>query len=840
MPREVAALSFESQRPAGRSTSLYWSEKAFVVLTALQVHALLLRAVAFPPQWRVPARWLCVFSLDFARLDALGSAGDSSAGDALRDVGVGARAAWAGAFALAWAGALAVRRALLARAAAARRPREHLREALDAWLLALAALLYCPASLAFAAFYSSFWPGAGGAAPLAAWAPGGDGAFGNAATAGSARLGVGRFRLDAAVVAVTLLPAALAICVGAPLVLLDAAARATVHAAPARHELSLRRCEAEFELGLSRAWLADHAWVAAPFRRGRAGWALPRSLGLWALLSGALAWLAAGAAAAPGAQADAMFALLALWSLRQQLSGGAFRCASTNALANCALLPACVTAFFGAMRAHGTQNELTVDSQLAAILRAVNVAGAGAGAIVLVAAALVGRGWPQRLASEPAMAPAFEALRAAKALLGGPGAGAGVGGGAGARARAAALAEAAAQASDLVALDGGDGRAAWWEDQRSSRLRAKDPSVSASASASAETPSPASGSSTSLFGASAADALAASSTSLASLTGASAGDSGGAGAGAGAGTGAGAGVGAGDGAGARGFAAHGAGAADEDEKLLNSARTFGAIAATPRLRVAAAAAARRRGGALAAMSLSARADTAPPDGATAVEAGPAAPSPLAGAPPASPAELEAGVVSALGALVLELERQRQRPLILVDERALLAAAARLQLPFADAIAARHALAPSCAAAAEEAAALLLEARARGAIGGHALFRGPPPMLPWLRARLDQRTRAFILLPPGRTRVLLKLLAINAIVGRRRLRPLYIQGVNDALFLGRPPAPAPAARGAATATAAAAAAAAATAAANVEAREADEDSRESAEYERLLDAALMGR
>jgi len=145
-------------------------------------------------------------------------------------------------------------------------------------------------------------------------------------------------------------------------------------------------------------------------------------------------------------------------------------------------------------------------------------------------------------------------------------------------------------------------------------------------------------------------------------------------------------------------------------------------------------------------------------------------------------ELERALVPALRALRDETRRQRQRPLLLVDGPALSRALLALQAPFGAALALRHVLAPAAAEAFEEAASLALAARRTGSIAGHALFAGPPPLLPWLRARLDARAREFALLPPRRSRVLLKLLALRALVGGRVIRPHHIPGVNDSLFL----------------------------------------------------------
>ena len=58
-----------------RSASLYWREKAAVVLLACQAHALLLRAVTFPASWRLALRWTLLLALDVPRFVALGRAG---------------------------------------------------------------------------------------------------------------------------------------------------------------------------------------------------------------------------------------------------------------------------------------------------------------------------------------------------------------------------------------------------------------------------------------------------------------------------------------------------------------------------------------------------------------------------------------------------------------------------------------------------------------------------------------------------------------------------------------------------------------------------------------------
>ena len=77
-------------------SSLYWAEKLFLLVLALQAHALLLRAVTFPPQWRLQARWALLFALDVPRFLALGRAGASTGQGVPQDEDVPTLALWAG------------------------------------------------------------------------------------------------------------------------------------------------------------------------------------------------------------------------------------------------------------------------------------------------------------------------------------------------------------------------------------------------------------------------------------------------------------------------------------------------------------------------------------------------------------------------------------------------------------------------------------------------------------------------------------------------------------------------------------------------------------------------
>jgi hypothetical protein len=145
-------------------------------------------------------------------------------------------------------------------------------------------------------------------------------------------------------------------------------------------------------------------------------------------------------------------------------------------------------------------------------------------------------------------------------------------------------------------------------------------------------------------------------------------------------------------------------------------------------------------------------------------------------------KVEAEIVACLRVLQTELSIQRSRPQLLVDVNKLQAAVSALQRPFGNALFLKLTLANACTDAISEGCVEIETAKQSGSIANHPLFSTEPPVLPWLRLRMEKRSSEFVLLTKVKMSVLLKLLAIRTFIGERKLTPLYIKGVNDLLFL----------------------------------------------------------
>jgi hypothetical protein len=150
-------------------------------------------------------------------------------------------------------------------------------------------------------------------------------------------------------------------------------------------------------------------------------------------------------------------------------------------------------------------------------------------------------------------------------------------------------------------------------------------------------------------------------------------------------------------------------------------------------------------------------------------------------------KVEGEIVACLRTLKAELSIQRSRPPLLVDVNKLQTAVSALQRPFGNALFLKLTLANACTDAISESCVEIENAKKCGSIANHPLFTSTqPPVLSWLRSRMDARSSEFVLLPKRKSSVLLKLLAIRSLVGGRKFTPLYIKGINDSLFLSNGP------------------------------------------------------
>jgi hypothetical protein len=178
---------------------------------------------------------------------------------------------------------------------------------------------------------------------------------------------------------------------GFPLWLLYRARACLVYGRRYQHERYLRWLEAEYVHGLSDSWRADRVWLVSSFRRGAGH---PYDRGLWALSMSALVAVFVFLRSLPAIQTDILFAVTALWSLRQLALPG-YRCATSNVLASTVYSGLSVIMFWGVMRAHQIKSSLTVDSAWA---QAVNVMSGVLCALVVLlitASALPAFGWPR-------------------------------------------------------------------------------------------------------------------------------------------------------------------------------------------------------------------------------------------------------------------------------------------------------------------------------------------------------------------------------------------------------------------------------------------------------------
>ena len=152
-------------------------------------------------------------------------------------------------------------------------------------------------------------------------------------------------------------PSFVGVLVGVPIVLAVHARRNAVFRGRHAHERYIRWLESEFEHGLSLAWARNHVWVESSFVH-HAGHVYDRAY--WTATMGLLVLVHAFVRSSPIIQADIMFICVALWAIRQIIVP-AYRVWTTNALASLVLWALVVDCFWGVMRAHGLVNMFTVD-----------------------------------------------------------------------------------------------------------------------------------------------------------------------------------------------------------------------------------------------------------------------------------------------------------------------------------------------------------------------------------------------------------------------------------------------------------------------------------------------
>ena len=395
MARNEKIFSGLQNQEKRRSISLYWREKTLILLFAAQMHGVVLRAAAFPPQWRIPMSWSLLVNLDILRYSSVLDSGESSVFGFDVNEPFLSRMAWAGAYSLLAITTFFLRNWLLTEADRNAISIERFRKTLDGNILFLASVLHVPACLAYSSFFSSFWPASPSAAPAVALTNPG-----------------------VILAVIVLIPPALIYSIMTPIWLLIAASKHSIHADRHKHEYALQTTEIEYALRLSDVWLHEHVWTMSSFSRSLFH---SYDAGLWTFFSGACAWISAGASVAPGPQADVIFAVLALWSFRHTFSP-TFRCRSSNLLLFSVIVPLVVTSFFGLLRAHEISNELTVDRRLTQILTIVNITGAAAALFSLSISFLFGRGWPLVIGTSEKLhnSSAFEELSEGLLSLFGP------------------------------------------------------------------------------------------------------------------------------------------------------------------------------------------------------------------------------------------------------------------------------------------------------------------------------------------------------------------------------------------------------------------------------------
>lgn len=635
-----------------KNVSLYWREKTMILLFAAQIHGVVLRAAAFPPQWRIPMSWSLLVNLDILRYTSVLDSGESSVFGFDVNEPFLLRMAWAGAYSLLAITTFILRNWLLSEADRNGISIERFRRTIDGNILFLAAAIHVPACLAFASFFSSFWPASPSAAPaMMLTNPG------------------------VIAVVVVFIPPAFMYTIMTPVFLLYAASKHSIHVDPKKHEYALQTTEIEYALRLSDVWLHEHVWVISSFSRSILH---SYDAGLWSFFSGACAWIAAGASIAPGPQADAIFAVLALWSFRHTFSP-TYRCRSSNILFTSVIIPLVVTSFFGLLRAHEISNELTVDRRLTQILMFVNIAGAAAALLSLSVSFFFGRGWPLVIGTSEKLhnSSAFEEIYEGISLLFGP------------------LIKKQVMINKIS-----------HEDQE------VDPSLMLS-----------------------------SSSSMSASLGAT------------------------------------LGATSDTNLILSSA--FERLIQKEKQR---------------ARTFIEMRDVDPPKLANKhdqkrssvndddKEVDDSLLSQQQTSHDIDIVKVEAEIVACLRVLQTELSIQRSRPQLLVDVNKLQAAVSALQRPFGNALFLKLTLANACTDAISEGCVEIETAKQSGSIANHPLFSTEPPVLPWLRLRMEKRSSEFVLLTKVKMSILLKLLAIRTFIGERKLTPLYIKGVNESLFL----------------------------------------------------------
>jgi hypothetical protein len=694
--------------PRRRSPSLYWAEKLTSVLVILQVSGLLLRAVVWPAQWRITLRWAVLLNVDLERFAALGSI---STGQGLSPLPVSATLATA----LLWASspwlALLARHLFLRAAFKAQQPLAPARRRVDGLLLSLALPLHIPCTLAIAALYSLFLPAAPGRLPLASEAAAADVLDGDGIDGVPAGIFfIAGWRSDVLVLAILCLPSALVVTLLYPVALLRMAGAHILHASPRRHELALRRMEAEWAARVGDAWGEDAGWLVCSFRRG---WGHPYTIGLWCLTAAALSWTAAVGGARPDAQGDVFFILMAAWSMWVGFTA-AFRCRSTGWVAAPLLASVATTAFFGVMRAHEFRTELVVDTRLYESLVGINLAGAAASGTALCVAALGGGRWPRHLLSQRVETPVVALPTTPKGGKGGA-----------QQQKTAAEADAAATLTlpEGEAEEGDDSLAALSLARLRHMLAVTATATAATArrghqqqqQRGSATVHPAPDASTTAITITSTDAVL-EATRRKML-----------------------------------FAI---------ERAAPPHRKWGWSADGP-----------------ASSSSSTSASTSTADAADADDSSSSTDPFITHS---ELARLEYDWIRAIreSRRVLATQLSPTRPLLMVDV-ALLADAARAVAPhFARAFACRHILALTLAEAVDSLCERIREAHGVS-IANHPVLG---PLLPGLRKRMDQRERDFCLTGPRGARVLTKLLAMRGFLGDRNIPPLYIPGVNDAVFL----------------------------------------------------------
>lgn len=325
---------------------------------------------------------------------------------------------------------LLIRVVALRSAFLAMRPLEHLKRYLDTALAIASIILYVPVMLALSQVYAAFVEDANGVTLASAlsgtdedalqtiwislstssitWQP-----SATQATSTGAVSAIDGWRLEAIMAAAICAPSTLLVCFGIPYFFYSRAHAHTVTPSRKEHELSIRRMEAEYSMGISNAWADDRGWVVSPFRRH---FLHPYTLCNWLLTMSLIIWISTCLAAFPSYQADVLFALFAFWSARHMI-WPTFRCASSNLLGYCALIPLATSAFFGVMRAHGMNSELTVDSRLSTTLTNINTAGAILGLAVITYCLLRGGGWPQCLVQDRGHASVLHSMLQLRSML---------------------------------------------------------------------------------------------------------------------------------------------------------------------------------------------------------------------------------------------------------------------------------------------------------------------------------------------------------------------------------------------------------------------------------------